>query len=1518
LHGLGAESVLAITQPIFFLQAACDIDFAQQGVRSVTQGPFVLDHSFVEAVDAVQETQPDMVLLCCLFEEVRGVVDEARRRGVNANAWVAASLFSDPRFRNDSVLADTYLFDVVGWDGSQDPSTLLPIDQSCRRWGAAGCITPRQFAVLYEHQFGFPPATEVAATFAAVDVMTQAMTASGSLDPTVVRSAVLDNGFTTAYGLVRFGFGSHQNYGSYIMRQNQASAVRVVAPSGFDTSTAVYPAPTWAQLACFDNGFCGSHGTCNPDGDCHCQFGWSGERCGSAAGLVLLCIGAALLGCIFIAAVFFAVRSVRAKKRAAAAAEREKELATRRTHTRTLTFAAHELSNPASIIALAAEELRMLGRERGEADRLLALSGVAPAGLGALGAHGPAAQRARLRRSYSYGSLPASESSMAGTAASEPSHPVPTAASSVAGGQVLPPPPPVVVTPTVTETENYVPLGDGVAAPAGASGGSPSRLVPAHLASPGPPLPPLPPLGQGLGLTLAPAGPQGLGLTLAPAGPQGLASIDEATYSAAAAGTPSAHPPVSAGAAAPSPGPRPQRTARPRYLLAAPTGAPTLPLIATMPGGPRLGAAQAAGYTSAGHVDDVDGVVARRRALQLAQAFAATRERREREAIRAIRRAARQMKRVLADMAIHSSATESLLMVAPLEADRDAISLAAVIRDVRHRLDQLHGVKVSAAVHEGVPNVIITDALRFQQVIAHSLALVHISALDCSQESGVELDIRLAPPEVAAGLSEAVRAASAGQAAPGAAAGEPRQPRWPSRTPEDEGEGESPVPARAILPVPVLVPRGSHSPVRKRRGPGASGGWASPPGAGGSPANGHVVAASLEGRSGESARGHAVSVLPGSTTDTPGASLGLPLEHAAMDGLASTPQAQQALGTAAGEGRGASSPAPATHPAPRSAGGRLRGSSSSSGVSPTSGPMAVLLITGACKPAMQGAQANGLLARGRKRRAFTAAMADVGIGRHRSDRASQTATGVTTTIGIGQGPTVQASAAAAHGSAMAAEPRTGVGNLQASPSPHGSGSAASVASAAPMLPARTYPAPPAAEAEGAPSQRPSWWSLLSRRVSGWLSGHRPFRLHPSEPAPPRPGTPHTAIAVVPAGAGAAGPVEPRGPAIPTASPAARERSGAGSTGGASARSKPRNPFSRALQGPIRQVLTPPPDRFAWVMGEDTCRRLAQSLGGTLVYELRGPESSFAFTVAVQAAEPSHLSTVSPDGEELAVLTQLLEQRQRVGAEHAVVQGAGGLGAPAWDAGASRPHAGPVASASSAAVMDGGLHGEAAAGLPVRRSLSAAALRVPAGREAAGSASDAALSIRVPQRPAGARDRSGSRGRGVGRMADGAPTRADRGCAAAGTSRLDSIAAARAAVAARPLGALVIDDEVVNCRLVRRQLERLGVTAIVLYDGADLDSLSAETVNSQSIILLDIVMPRSNGVQVGKEILRRGFRGTLVAMTANTSPDDVATYRAAGFHQVLGKPFTPDALTTLVQQVSAGTTPSTGSSSGGPK
>jgi len=818
---------------------------------------------------------------------------------------------------------------------------------------------------------------------------------------------------------------------------------------------------------------------------------------------------------------------------------------------------------------------------------------------------------------------------------------------------------------------------------------------------------------------------------------------------------------------------------------------------------------------------------------------------------------------------------------------------------------------------------------------------VHISALDSSQESGVELDIRLAPPEVAAGLSEAVRAASAGQAASAAAAASaPRQPRWPSRTPDDEGEGDSPVPARAILPVPVLVPRGSHSPVRKRRGPGVSNGWASPPGAGGLPANGHAVAASLEGRSGESAREHTVSVLPGSAVDAPGgASLGLPMEHTAMDGLPSSPQPQHAPGAAAGEGRGSASPAPASHPAPRSAGGRLRSSSSSSGSSPTGGPMVVLLITGACKPATQEAQANGLLSRGPKRRAFSAAVADMGIGRHRHDRTSQAATRVPTPTGAGQGRTGQARAAAAQGSssAMLGETRTGAGSLQSPPSPHGNGSAASIESSAPMLPARTYPAPPPAEAEEVPPQRPSWWSLLTRRVSGWLSGHRPARLHPSEPAATRPGTPPTAIAVVPAGAGAAGPAEPRGLATPTAeslgqgsraggippaaSSAARERSGAGSTGGTSARSKPRNPFSRALQGPTRQVLTPPPDRFAWVMGEDTCRRLAQSLGGTLVYDLRGSESSFTFTVAVQAAEPSHLSTVSPDGEELAVLTQLLEQSQRAGAEHAAAQGAGAPGASthaAWDAGAGRPQGGPVASASSAAAMEGGLHGEAAAGLSVRRSLSAAALRVLAGREAAGSASDAALSIRVPLRPAGARDRSGSRGRGLGRMTDGVQTRAERGCTAAGTSRLDSIAAARAAVAARPLGALVIDDEVVNCRLVRRQLERLGVTAIVLYDGADLESLSAETVNSQAIILLDIVMPRSNGVQVGKEILRRGFRGTLVAMTANTSPDDVATYRAAGFHQVLGKPFTPDALTTLVQQVAAGTTPSTGSSSGGPK
>jgi CheY-like chemotaxis protein len=69
--------------------------------------------------------------------------------------------------------------------------------------------------------------------------------------------------------------------------------------------------------------------------------------------------------------------------------------------------------------------------------------------------------------------------------------------------------------------------------------------------------------------------------------------------------------------------------------------------------------------------------------------------------------------------------------------------------------------------------------------------------------------------------------------------------------------------------------------------------------------------------------------------------------------------------------------------------------------------------------------------------------------------------------------------------------------------------------------------------------------------------------------------------------------------------------------------------------------------------------------------------------------------------------------------------------------------------------------------------------------------------------------------------------------------------------------------------------------------------------------MDINMVRSRGDTVAAAFKRRGLSIPIVPMTANTSEADVARYLAAGMSaQVLGKPFTSDALLAVLQMADA--------------
>jgi signal transduction histidine kinase/ActR/RegA family two-component response regulator len=107
--------------------------------------------------------------------------------------------------------------------------------------------------------------------------------------------------------------------------------------------------------------------------------------------------------------------------------------------------------------------------------------------------------------------------------------------------------------------------------------------------------------------------------------------------------------------------------------------------------------------------------------------------------------------------------------------------------------------------------------------------------------------------------------------------------------------------------------------------------------------------------------------------------------------------------------------------------------------------------------------------------------------------------------------------------------------------------------------------------------------------------------------------------------------------------------------------------------------------------------------------------------------------------------------------------------------------------------------------------------------------------------------------------------------------------------------LVVDDEPINREVAVMQLGAVDLVADTAEDGAEAVALVRK--NSYAAILMDMQMPKLNGLESTQEIRRiPGYRDTpIIAMTANAFAEDKAKCIEAGMNDFLIKPFHPDQL-----------------------
>lgn len=113
--------------------------------------------------------------------------------------------------------------------------------------------------------------------------------------------------------------------------------------------------------------------------------------------------------------------------------------------------------------------------------------------------------------------------------------------------------------------------------------------------------------------------------------------------------------------------------------------------------------------------------------------------------------------------------------------------------------------------------------------------------------------------------------------------------------------------------------------------------------------------------------------------------------------------------------------------------------------------------------------------------------------------------------------------------------------------------------------------------------------------------------------------------------------------------------------------------------------------------------------------------------------------------------------------------------------------------------------------------------------------------------------------------------------------------------------LVVDDEVNLCRILGAKLAKSGYSVVAVHDG--LQALEKIRENSFDVVLLDLLLPKMDGLTALAEI--RGMDSSLpiIVMTACENAEALALANSHGVSAYLNKPFDLDNLVALVSDTS---------------
>jgi DNA-binding NarL/FixJ family response regulator len=116
--------------------------------------------------------------------------------------------------------------------------------------------------------------------------------------------------------------------------------------------------------------------------------------------------------------------------------------------------------------------------------------------------------------------------------------------------------------------------------------------------------------------------------------------------------------------------------------------------------------------------------------------------------------------------------------------------------------------------------------------------------------------------------------------------------------------------------------------------------------------------------------------------------------------------------------------------------------------------------------------------------------------------------------------------------------------------------------------------------------------------------------------------------------------------------------------------------------------------------------------------------------------------------------------------------------------------------------------------------------------------------------------------------------------------------------------MLADDHQIVRQGLRLLVEAAGITVVAEASNGP-DALEAATKHHPDVAVLDLMMPRLNGLDVAREILRRQLSTGIILLSMNTQDHHVAAALRAGIKAYLSKTEAADDLVHAIREVAEG-------------